>query len=307
MTENGAKKELQNVQGTVKQFKDAVFRMLFGNPQYALMLYNALNGTNYEDVGKLEFNTLENAIFMNVKNDLSFLIAHSVNIYEHQSTVNPNMPLRNLFYVADLLQNMVKDRTIYSSKMIRIPTPKFIVFYNGLQKMPERMHLKLSNMFEIPTDNPALELKVTLLNINQGMNEDLMKRCPILGEYMQYVAMVREYAEKMEIEKAVIQAVDQCIKTGVLRDFLQRQKAEVVKMSIYEYDEEKEMQLIRADEREIGEEIGKEIGKEIGMEIGEERYALLVGRLIQDKRQEDIFRTVKDKGYRIKVMEEYGI
>lgn len=175
-----------------------------------------------------------------------------MHLYEQQSTYTPNMPLRDLFYVADLLQAYVKDKSLYSSRQIELPVPHFVVLYNGTAKLPERMERKLSDAFAVPTDSPDLELKVQIININPGMNEELKEKCPALREYVIYVEKVRNYAEYMPLEEAVERAIEECIRDDVLREFLLRQRAEVVKMSIYEYDEEKEMRLIRADEREIG-------------------------------------------------------
>lgn len=244
-----------------KKYKDTVYRMLFKQPDKALSLYNGLNGTAYTDMSMLEFNTLENAIYMGIKNDLSFLILNQMHLYEQQSTYTPNMPLRDLFYVADLLQAFVKDKSLYSSRQIKLPAPHFVVLYNGTTKLPERMELKLSDAFAMPMDSPELELKVQIININPGMNEELKEKCPALREYVIYVEKVRNYAKFMPLEEAVECAIEECIKDDVLRDFLLRQRAEVVKVSIYEYDEEREMKLIRADERALGEELGKEIGK----------------------------------------------
>lgn len=244
-----------------RNYKDTVYRMLFKKPENALSLYNSLNGTAYTDEAMLEFNTLENAIYMGMKNDLSFLIMDQVHLYEQQSTYTPNMPLRDLFYVADLLQVHVKDKSLYSSKVIEIPAPHFVVFYNGMEDIPEREELKLSDAFGVKTDNPELELKVQILNINPGMNEELKEKCPVLREYIIYVDKIRKYTKIMPLAEAVERAIEECIDDNVLREFLVRQRAEVVKMSIYEYDEERELKLIRADERELGKELGKELGR----------------------------------------------
>lgn len=239
---------------TQKNYKDTVYRMLFKEAGTALSLYNALNKTAYTDESMLEFNTLENAIYMGMKNDLSFLITDQMHLYEQQSTYTPNMPLRNLFYVADLLQVFVKDKTLHGSRQIKFPTPHFVVFYNGLRDMPEKLELKLSDAFAVQSESPELELKVQILNINPGRNEDLKEKCPALKEYVTYVEKVRSYAKSLSLEEAVEQAVEDCIREDVLRDFLLKQRAEVVKMSIYEYDAEREWKLIRADERELGRE-----------------------------------------------------
>lgn len=260
----------------VREYKDTVFRLLFRDKPNLLMLYNALNETAYDDPEELEVCTLENAIFMNVKNDVSFLVNSVLNLYEQQSSVNPNMPLRDLIYVARQFEKYIRDKTIYSSKLVRIPVPRFVVFYNGTSDQPEKKVLKLSEAFKHEVSDPDLELKVTLLNINLGHNKELLDRCQALKEYSIYVDRVRKHAKVMPIEAAVQCAVDECIQEGVLADFLKAQKAEVIAMSIFEYNEEIELKKIREDEysigledgKAIGEEIGKEIGKEIGIEIG---------------------------------------
>ena len=236
-----------------RNYKDTVSRMLFREPENALSLYNALNGTNYADASQITFNMLDNAIYMGMQNDISFLI---MNLYEHQSTYNLNMPLRDLFYVAELLQVYVKDQSLYSSKLIKLPTPHFVVFYNGVEDKPEKRILRLSEAFEVPTDDPELELKVTILNINPKMNEELKEKCPVLKQYTQYVEQVRYNSAGMPLEQAVETAIEYCIRHDILKDFLLKQRAEVVKMSIVEYDEEREIELIRRDEREIGKEMG---------------------------------------------------
>ncbi len=159
--------------------------------------------------------------------------------------------------MADLLQVYAKDKTLYSSRLLQVPTPRFVVFYNGVEKRPEHMELRLSDAYQVPISKPELELTVQVLNINPGMNEKLKAKCPVLKEYVIYVETIRNNAKIMPLTEAVEQAVDDCIRSNVLREFLRKQRAEVVKMSIYEYDEEREMRLIREDERELGIEIGR--------------------------------------------------
>ena len=164
----------QNEVKAQREYKDTVFRLLFSDRKRALSLYNGINGTDYQDESLVEFNTLENAIYMNLHNDISFVIVNQIHLYEHQSTLPVNLPLRDLLYMADILQKTIMDKTIYSRRRLMIPNPNFIVFYNGQEKMSERLELKLSDSFLVPTDNPELELKVTVLNINEGMN-DMMR------------------------------------------------------------------------------------------------------------------------------------
>lgn len=251
----------------VREYKDTVFKMLYRDKRELLKLYNALNHTNYDNFEELEVCTLENAIFMNVKNDVSFLVNSVLNLYEQQSTVNPNMPLRDLIYVARQFEKYIRDKTIYSSKRVQLPVPRFVVFYNGTNEQPEKKVMKLSEAFKKEVADPDLELKVTLININPGHSKELLDRCQTLKEYSVYVDRVRRHARVMPIEAAVRHAVDECIQEGVLADFLKAQKAEVIAMSIFEYNEEIELKKIREDEYSIGLEEGKEIGKEMGIRI----------------------------------------
>ncbi len=252
----------------VQNFKDTVFRMLFSDRENLLELYNAMNHTSYEDVSELEIVTLENAVYLGYKNDIAFMINSCLNLYEHQSTYNPNMPLRDLIYVSCEYQKLIVNKTLYSSMIQKIPTPKFIVFYNGTKDISDRQILKLSDAYEIPQDDPDLELRVTMLDINEGHNVELMKQCRTLDQYAYYVAFVRRYAQTMDLSEAVNCAVDECIQNGILEEFLSKNKAEVISMSIFEYDKEKEEAKLRKAEREYWYEEGIEQGLEQGLEQG---------------------------------------
>ena len=248
-----------------RNYKDTLFRMVFSDKEALLSLYNAISEKDYKDPDELEIVTLENAIYMNKKNDLAFLIDSSLHLYEHQSTDSPNMPLRNLFYISRELEKLTSGQTLYGPKQVMVPTPRFIVFYNGSDTSWERKVSKLSDAFEQKTDHPELELLVTMLNINLGKNSEIMNKCQTLLEYMQYVEKVRKYTSIMNINMAVEKAVNESIKEGILADFLLKNKAEAVQMSIFEYDEEREMKLIRQDIWEIGREEGREEGFKEGM------------------------------------------
>lgn len=249
-------------------YKDSMFRMLYLDKGELLSLYNAVNGTDYTDADSLEINTLQNAIYMKMKNDVSFLFYFQVNLYEHQSTVNPNMPLRDLFYVADLLQNYVKDYNLYGRGLIKIPAPRFIVFYNGKEKQPERRVYRLSDAFSKKQEEPELELTVTVLNINAGNNAELLGKCKTLREYMQYIERVRGYADQMPIDEAVERAIAECINEGILVDFLKRNRAEARKVSIYEYNEELYLATVRQEGYEDGLSEGLERGISQGIAQG---------------------------------------
>lgn len=156
-----------------RNYKDTVFRMLFREKSALLSLYNAVNKTNFTNVDDLEITTLKNAVYMGMKNDVSCMFAFELSLYEHQSTVNPNIPLRDLFYVAGQLQKLVSEKNLYHSKSIHIPTPRFAVFYNGSTQIPERTEYRLSDLFKKKTDYSELELIVMVYNINLGMKNCL--------------------------------------------------------------------------------------------------------------------------------------
>ena len=243
-----------------RAYKDTLFRKLFSNRKNLLSLYNAINGTAYTDEKELEIVTLENAIYMGMKNDLAFIIDTNLFLCEHQSTYNPNMPLRDLFYISSEYQKLVDQKTLYTSVLLKLPAPNFIVFYNGKQKMPDRWMNRLSESYENQQGEPNLELKVVTININNGHNSELMNQCKILGEYAQYVERVRKYAESLSLDAAVERAVDECIHEGILKDFLRANRAEVISMSIFEYDKEEEEQKMRRTYITIGQKQGIAIG-----------------------------------------------
>ena len=240
-----------------RKYKDTVFRMLFSDRKNLLSLYNAVNGSAYEDEAALEIVTLENAIYMGMKNDLAFIVDTGLFLYEHQSTYTPNMPLRDLFYISAEYQKFVNHRSLYSSVIQKIPAPNFIVFYNGTEKKEDSWINYLSEAYQNLSGEPNLELKVLTLNINEGHNGELMEQCQILREYAQYVAKVREYARETELDVAVEQAVNDCIQNNILTEFLRKNKSEVIAMSIFEYDKEEEEKKLRKAEFEAGREAGK--------------------------------------------------
>lgn len=283
-----------------RSYKDTVFRLIFRDKKQLLSLYNAVNGTNYNNAEDLEINTLENAIYMNMKNDISFVFDFELNLYEHQSSVNPNMPLRNLFYVSKVLQNIVKYENLYSSRQVKIPAPRFVVFYNGSKEQPERSTYRLSDMFEKTMSEPELELVVTVLNINPGKNEELMKSCRLLREYMQYTMKVRENLKYMDIEVAVNKAVEDCIEEGILAEFLKKNRAEAIAVSIFEYNEEEHMRSLREEGREEGRKEGLEEGMEekgiqIFRKLLEHGFSVEEAQRLVDISDEVVIRALDEK------------
>lgn len=239
-----------------------LFVMIFEDKRKLLELYNAVSGKRYEDPDLLEINTLENAIYMSLRNDLSFLIDTRLSLYEHQSTYSPNLPLRFLFYLADLLSGMTAEENLYGRRKVQIPPPRFVVFYNGEEDQPDKKILKLSELYTVEEEEHKLELEVLMLNINQGHNLELMEASHTLWEYAEYTERVRQYTKELPIEEAVERAITECIQEGILKEFLEGNRREAKNMSIYEYDQEKHLR----QEREAAWEEGQEWGRENKLE-----------------------------------------
>lgn len=244
-----------------RTYKSTVFTMLFEDRKNLLELYNAMSGKNYTDPDLLEINTLENAIYMTIKNDVSFLIDGRLSLYEHQSTGNPNLPLRFLFYISHLYSRITRDENLYGSKRVRIPTPEFVIFYNGRDEMPERQLLPLSDMFTVKDEHPKLELEAVLLNISGDNNRKLKEACRILSDYALYTDKIRRYTGEMPLEEAVDKAIRECIAENVLKEFLEKHQTEAREMSIFEYDQEKHMRQEREDAWNDGRIAGLEEGQ----------------------------------------------
>lgn len=161
-----------------------------------------------------------------------------------------------MMYVSDLYSQMLKDANLYGNKLIRIPTPRFLIFFNGIKEQPDEEILKLSVSYTVAEKHPSLELEAIMLNVNRGHNKKLMDACKTLRDYAEYTARVREYTETLCTEDAVERAITECIHEGILSEFLNKYRAEVKKVSIYEYDEEKHMRQEREQSKEDGREEG---------------------------------------------------
>ena len=191
-----------------REYKDRVFKFLFGNPEnreWTLALYNAINGSNYDNPDDIQFNTIEDAVYLGMKNDASFIIVNSLSLWEHQSSYNPNVPMRFFIYAAKLYEKYIatSDYNPYSSKLQKVPCPKCICFYNGTEGLPEKKLLRLSKAFDCEAD---IEVKVTMLNINYGKNRQLMEACKPLYEYAWLVDAIRRHQDKEKNLEAAIDA-----------------------------------------------------------------------------------------------------
>ena len=277
-----------------REYKSDVFCMLMEDPQNALELYNAVNHSDYKDAGEVEICTMDKGVSLTVRNDASFVLDMHLSIYEHQSTICPNMPVRSLIYLTNILQDMLRGRNIYGRSLVRIPTPKFVVFYNGSEKQPERYKMKLSDAFEKPEENPELELVCTVYNINYGKNTELLSECKFLREYMIFVDYVREFHRRNgyrdeTLTLSIEQAIDRCIEENVLKDFLIKNRGEVLKVMMLDYTFERQLTLEREDSRREGREAGIAEGREAGRAEGRtegdlRRLIILVYKKLQKQK-----------------------
>ncbi len=231
-----------------REYKSSVFKAFFSIKENCLALYNAVSGTDYPEDADLQIETLENSIFLKIYNDVSFVISGTINLYEHQSTINPNMPLRDLFYISDMYKAiaMKQKDDVYGSRAFKLPNPTFMVFYNGQDEAPEKEILRLSDAYEHKTDSPSLELLVRFFNVNYGHNNDLLDKCKPLRDYATLNYKVRENLKSgMEIREAATKAVDSCIAENIMKDFLIKEKAGVIEMHVLDFDQEKHDRTIR--------------------------------------------------------------
>lgn len=248
------------------KYKDRLFRLIFHEKKELLELYNAVNESNYTNPDELEITTIEDVVYMGMKNDLSFIIGDEMNLYEHQSSVCPNLPLRGLFYFSSVYKSYIEPvkRKLYSTSQLEIPFPQYIVFYNGTEERPEREELKLSNLFieNGKGKQPSLECTALVLNVNYGHNKDLMERCKTLKEYAQFIAEIRRnLSYGMKAQEAVEEAVEKCIQNDILAGILRKNRGEIVDSILTEWDEDEYRDYLKEEGIKIGEERGKIAGK----------------------------------------------
>ena len=287
-----------------EKYKDSVFRMAFEEKKYQLELYNALNGSDYDDPEAVEVTTLEDTFFIGMRNDLSFVVGLSLNMYEHQSTKNLNMPLRGLIYFAQVYMEYINRNgyRLYAESQIPLPFPKYIVFYNGEKDAPDEEELLLSDAFpeEMKDQIPSLECRARVLNINFGHNKRLMEKCQRLRQYSELVAIVRDYLAKgMDKEEAMRKAWEEGMKRGLLTDILSRNGTEVIAMLFKEYDLEEAKEYWKKEAAEEAD--AKATSRTL------DRDGKLFEFLLSQKRYDDARKAATDSGYRMKLFEMYGI
>ena len=247
-----------------RQYKSTVFALLYEDRNNLMDLYNGLYEEKCTEPEDITVNTLrdedgvQSGIFMKFRNDLSFIFDSYLHLYEHQSSVSDNIPLRMLIYVTVLIKRLVKTKDLYRAKGIDIPTPRFVVFYNGKTDMPVKTELKLSDQFLAKDTDPQLELKVTVYNINTDKGSAVLEKSRTLREYMQFVDMSREALKgkvsEEEKRAALNNVMDRCIENGILADILREHREEIIMTSILQYDQEAHEAALYEDGREDGRE-----------------------------------------------------
>lgn len=257
-----------------REHKDRLFRLIFGreeNKKNLLELYNALNDTHYSKLDDLQLTTIDDVIYMGMKNDVSILIHSRMALFEHQSTYNPNMPIRGLMYISKLYDKYIEENelNLYGKTLIKLPTPQYIVFYNGKDVCEDEVILRLSDAFATEKKPEGYEWTARMLNINHGRNRELMEKCKVLRDYAILIDKIKRYTKQNKnIKDAVNQAVEECINEDVLADFLRKHRAEVMDVCITEYNEERVLDAIREESYAEGCEEGREEGRKEGREEG---------------------------------------
>lgn len=249
------------------EYKDRLFNFIFGreeNREWTLSLYNAINGSDYTDASLIEFNTLGDVLYMGMKNDTSFILSNRMSVYEHQSSYNPNMPVRMLEYVGKLYSGYIAKNKVnkYGSKQIMLPVPKLVVFYNGTTNKDDEVILELSDAFSEDHRNESdIEVRVRMLNVNYGHNARLMEGCRPLMEYSWFVDRIREYRKENSLEEALKKTIEDTPGDFKIKDFLVYHMEEIKGMLDTEYNEAEVNEAFKAEGRAEGLAEGREEGR----------------------------------------------
>ena len=258
--------------GANREYKSSVFTRLFSETGALLELYNALSGSNYGADTIIEINTLEDVLFMDLMNDISFTVDDKIVILiEHMSTISENLPLRLLLYMARVYEKIIDKRAVYKQKLFKIPAPELIVLYNGKMDFPEEKELRLSDAFKEMPDHPekygSLDLSVRILNINVGHNESIVQRSSTLQGFVTFVGKVRDGIDRgLNLAEAITEAVEYCEEHQILQPFLSDHSSEVVNMLTTEFNLQDAILVWREEGLEEGLEKGREKGREEGRE-----------------------------------------
>ena len=243
-----------------REYKDSVFSSYFGeNNARMVELYNAIENKNYPLDTPVVKNTLEDALYKDRINDLSFVLDGQILVLlEHQSTINNNMALRMLMYVGRLYEKIVNEngdlaKAIYGEKQLSIPVPKLVVLYNGKEDLPEHTEQYLSDLFMIKQEKVQLELKIDVYNINYDKDSELLNKSQSIYEYSTFIHCANEKrAAGLSREEAVKQAMRECIESDIMAEYLLKNGSEVTNMLYFEWKEEDALKYAKEEGYEDG-------------------------------------------------------
>lgn len=289
------------------KYKDRLFCLIFGDKEQKgniISLYNALNDTDYDDSEDIKVTTIDDVIYINMKNDVSFIIDSYMSLFEQQSSINPNMPLRGFLYFGNLYNSYITENklNLYGKTLLKIPTPQYYVLYNGSAEAPASSELTLSESFVQNSPKGKFEWTATFINLNKGKNDDLLEKCKPLSGYMKLIHAIRENEAKgMDIKHAIDMAVQSCINDdqNVLREFLRIHRAEVLSVCLTEFNQE----IYTESVKEEGRAEGRIEGRAEALVEGLEALVTTLKHIVTDN--EDIFQmVVKNDTYKNLTREE---
>ena len=275
----------ENPSGENRKHKDSLFVDYFSKDrdwkQHFLSLYNALHGTNLQvSDTQLERVNLEQVLYKSYYNDIAVLVdGQFILMIEHQSTINPNMPLRLLEYVARIYGNIVDSKAKFSRHLVPLAKPEFIVFYTGDQELPPESYLYLSDAFPNQTQNAdlTLELKVKVCTSRSESPSPVVRSCTDLEQYVQFLELMEE-ARAAGHKHPLKWAIQEAVRRNILRDYLERKGGEVLSILMTEYDYATDMAVLKEESYEDGLFAGREEGISIGLERGAYEKALETAR-----------------------------
>lgn len=294
-----------------RECKNSVFVDLFYENESAaendIALYNALHDEPLSPGTTVEKIRVGNELYMNFKNDVSFGLGGKLLVLaEHQSTVNENMPLRSFLYIGRAFEQIVPVKDRYRRKKVLLPKPEIYVFYNGRENYAKEKLLYLSDSYIIKDEEPMLELKVKVININPSQKHEVLEKCPVLRDYSVFIDTIRKYQEQ-RVDNVYEKAIHECIEKGILADYLRVHGSEVVNMLMSEYNYEQDIEVQREEAFEEGERLGREEGERAGREKEQKRFAALAAKLIESGRSEDIIKAAQNFEFCETLYEEYNI
>ena len=294
-----------------RECKNSVFVDLFYENESAaendIALYNALHDEPLPPGTTVEKIRVGNELYMNFKNDVSFGLGGKLLVLaEHQSTVNENMPLRSFLYIGRAFEQIVPVKDRYRRKKVLLPKPEIYVFYNGRENYAKEKLLYLSDSYIIKDEEPMLELKVKVININPSQKHEVLEKCPVLRDYSVFIDTIRKYQEQ-RVDNVYEKAIHECIEKGILADYLRVHGSEVVNMLMSEYNYEQDIEVQREEAFEEGERLGREEGERAGREKEQKRFAALAAKLIEAGRNEDIIKAAQNFEFCETLYKEYNI